>query len=241
MTTSSEIRDRFNLQYNNVLSGAAPGLDDYEISLYLTAAYKEVIYNSYSGNSKQESVDTSERMRSLLSPLITTFDISDSDDITPIPTIVPNYFTTEVAVDSTTWYILSETAYLNNNALKVVPITYDELNLIKGNPFKSPNKFRAWRLDRGNNGDRVVLIISIQPITRYTYSCVTLPAPIILSDLTLISAELSINGSTALSIPKELSNDWLLTKVINRACELATKDYKENNLNTQLSLNTRSE
>ena len=81
MTTSSEIRDRFNLQYNNVLSGAAPGLDDYEISLYLTAAYKEVIYNSYSGNSKQESVDTSERMRSLLSPLITTFDISDSDDI----------------------------------------------------------------------------------------------------------------------------------------------------------------
>lgn len=240
MINAAEIRDRFNLQYNNILSGVAPGLDDYEISSYLTAAYREVIYNSYSGNSKGESLDSSERMRSLLSPLIETYSIGE-EEFTEIPTLVPGYITTDVELHPTTWYILTESLYINNNMLKVIPITYDELNIIKGNPFKSPNKHRAWRLDKGTNGKRIVQIISTLPITEYKYSCVVFPSQIILSDLSLIGEGVSIGGSTSINIPEAVQQEWLLTKIINRACELATRDYKENSLNTQLSLNTRSE
>ena len=49
MRTGQEIRDIFNLHYDNIMSAASPGLNDYEISLYLTQAHKEIIYNYYSG------------------------------------------------------------------------------------------------------------------------------------------------------------------------------------------------
>ena len=46
---STWVRDRFNLQYNNIFSNQAPGLVDYEISMYLTMAHIEII-DEYSNN-----------------------------------------------------------------------------------------------------------------------------------------------------------------------------------------------
>lgn len=62
MRTGQEIRDIFNLHYDNIMSAASPGLNDYEISLYLTQAHKEIIYNYYSGNNKGDSFDSSEKL-----------------------------------------------------------------------------------------------------------------------------------------------------------------------------------
>lgn len=42
-------------------------------------------------------------------------------------------------------------------------------------------------------------------------------------------------------IPKTLETNLFLTeKVINRACELATRDYKSNTLESQIQTNNRS-
>ena len=57
---STWVRDRFNLQYNNIFSNQAPGLVDYEISMYLTMAHIEII-DEYSAN-----IDLFEKNRSLL-------------------------------------------------------------------------------------------------------------------------------------------------------------------------------
>ena len=67
MRTGQEIRDIFNLHYDNIMSAASPGLNDQEIALYLTQAHKEIIYNYYSGNNKGDSFDSSEKTRTYLS------------------------------------------------------------------------------------------------------------------------------------------------------------------------------
>lgn len=42
-------------------------------------------------------------------------------------------------------------------------------------------------------------------------------------------------------IPDTLNNNLFLTeKIINRACELATRDYRENTLQAQIQTNNRS-
>ena len=65
---STWVRDRFNLQYN--FGNQAPGLVDYEISMYLTMSHIEII-DEYSA-----SLDLFEKNRSILSSYI-------YDDILP--------------------------------------------------------------------------------------------------------------------------------------------------------------
>lgn len=66
-----EWRMSFNTQYNNPLNGFAPGLNDYEISLYLTKAQKELLDQYISGfYSKIESFEQTEKLRRYLSPVL---------------------------------------------------------------------------------------------------------------------------------------------------------------------------
>lgn len=67
---STWVRDRFNLQYNNIFSNQAPGLEDYEITMYLNMSHIEVL-DEYCN-----SVDLFEKYRSILSGYI----IEDSID-----------------------------------------------------------------------------------------------------------------------------------------------------------------
>ena len=69
MRTGDEVREIFNLKYNNINSGVSPGLNDYEISLFLTEAQKEVIENFYSGSMKGYSFEQMEKIRKNLSVL----------------------------------------------------------------------------------------------------------------------------------------------------------------------------
>ena len=53
---------------------------------------------------------------------------------------------------------------------------------------------------------------------------------------------LTIEGSSAASLPAVvINNPWFADLIINRAVELATRDYKANALETQMALNTRVE
>ena len=47
----SEFSDQFDVLYNNITSNQAPGLNEYEKSLFLTKAEKEIVKNYFSANS----------------------------------------------------------------------------------------------------------------------------------------------------------------------------------------------
>lgn len=233
------IRDRFNLQYNNIFSNQAPGLEDYEISMYLNMAHVEII-DEYSNN-----IDLFEKYRSILTgyiyddvlPSIPFTGIDDENLIkTSSKTRGIDYQVFEFTEDY--WKILKEYAILNSNELgiPIKPITYDGFNTMSTNPYKKPNGLKGWRLDinfdPNTDSKRDVKILFKKEnesdyIKEYRVVYLVTPKRFYLeSDI----------------IPKTLENNLFLSeKIINRSVELATRDYKENSLQAQIQTNKRSE
>ena len=223
---STWVRDRFNLQYNNVFSNQAPGLVDYEISMYLTMAHIEII-DEYSA-----SLDLFEKNRSLLTAYIVQENIPGTIATTKDRGI--DYQTFEFTENY--WKILKEYAITNSNALgiPIKPITYDGFNTMSVNPFKKPNGLKGWRLDINSDGDAardVKILFKKIGDTDYIkeYDVVYLVTP------KSFDLESDI-------IPNSLDNNpFLCEKIINRACELSVRDYRENTLQNQVQTNKRSE
>lgn len=71
--TAIEMKDMFDLLYNNSASEAVAPLSDFEISLYLTKAQEELVKNKISllGNKYHEGVENSEKRLVDLQPLVT--------------------------------------------------------------------------------------------------------------------------------------------------------------------------
>src|SRR5215469_532083 len=72
MRTGDEFREIFNLKYNNINSGISPGINDYEISLYLTEAQRQIVAEYYTGKITNPSLsfETIERIREDISKIV---------------------------------------------------------------------------------------------------------------------------------------------------------------------------
>lgn len=246
--TALELKNKFNLHYDNVLSGAAPGFNDYEISLFLTQAFKEIVYNYYNGNTKGESVDQTERMKSILSGLTNRVTLTkvagESSPIVTSEVLVTGFLFNKIKLTDKVQFILREEVKQSNGNVLVKPISQDEFWVVIGNPHRQPNKYRALRLDESSDSTttRELLIVSYGDIQTYSATYIIKQPPIILTTLTDIMAGLTIEGSSAASIPIIVANNpWLADMIINRAVELATRDYKTNTIETQMGLNSRVE
>ena len=70
--TTQEFSNEFDVLYNNIMSNQAPGLDEYEKSVFLTKAQSEVLKNYFNpkGNKYQEGFDESEKRQIDFSTLI---------------------------------------------------------------------------------------------------------------------------------------------------------------------------
>lgn len=123
----------------------------------------------------------------------------------------------------------------NQSGIVIKPIKHDEFKRYYKNPHRRPNGLKGWRLDSNANADvnsfRDVKILFKKMsdedfIEKYNVIYFTIPDRFDLeSDV----------------IPKTLHTNLFLTeKVINRACELATRDYKANTLESQIQTNNRS-
>ena len=57
--TNQEFSNEFDVLYNNIMSNQAPGLDEYEKSVFLTKAQDEIVKNYFNpkGNKYQEGFD----------------------------------------------------------------------------------------------------------------------------------------------------------------------------------------
>jgi len=243
--TTVELKNEFDILYNNIASNAAPGLDLYEISVYLTKAQLEII-KEYNGplNKYQKGFDGSDKRRIDLKELIkdykSTTAIISNDRITS--TFQSKFF----QIPNDVFLIKYEKAnYTKNNCdieIDVVPITLDEFNESKKNPFRKLDKDIAWRLDFNSTVSNTVEILSTEVITKYHLRYLKYPDPIILTDLStnpeFAGMGLSIDGITSeqtCKLDKELHRE-----ILDRAVELATLDYKENNLQNKVQLNNRN-
>ena len=74
--TIQEFSDQFDVLYNNITSNQAPGLNEYEKSVFLTKAEKEIVKNYFSagsmGNTLKQGYDDSAKRQADFSVLMNT-------------------------------------------------------------------------------------------------------------------------------------------------------------------------
>lgn len=245
--TTLEFSNEFDISYNSIASNDAPGLDLYEKSVYLTKAQLELVKNFFNskGNKYQEGFEATTKRRDDLKELVT--DYKGTTKVTTTTGINSNSQIFQAPSDiflplQESVKITSSDSCLNNSVIDVKPITHDEYNVQKKNPFKQPNKNIAWRLDLSSiNSTKVVELISPYTISQYNLRYVKYPEPIVLTNLTtdFPSEGLSIDGVSTSQTCK--LSESLHRQIIDRAVELALSDYKQNNLAAKIQLNSRNE
>lgn len=206
-------------------------LDEYEKSVFLTKAQKDLALDLYSGrNTIGASFEETEELRRYLSPLVKEMTLN------PIPTTNGK----PLGVDSKSkfftlpedlWFITYESVVLSdgkcedNTQMEVVPVRQDEYHRIKKNPFRGANDRRALRLDLSEGN---IEIVSKYTVTSYYLRYLRKLKPIILVNL---DEENAIDGMTAVT-NSELP-EILHQKILDRAVMLAaqSRGYTRNNEN----------
>ncbi len=203
-----EFSVEFDIWYNNIRSASAPGLDNYEKSVFLTEAQEQLVLDIYSGTagigSDFEDTELSKRvLDNLIGNYISTIKNSTNENISPNSTFfsIPEDV---LAITNERLLITSDKECFNNIYIDVVPLKIDEYNSTKNNPFKKPkltgiNK-HAWRLDfnkvTGFKRVEIVYPEGCEP-TQYLFRYLRKPKPIILEDLS--DDGLSIDGLSTVS------------------------------------------
>lgn len=246
--TIQEFSSEFDIAYNGIATNSAPPIDLYEKSVYLTKAQLEIINNYFNplGNKYRVGFEQSSKRRADLNELlrtgISTTIVSSSDGISEDSQFL--------RIPSNTYLIIQEKAKVsssdkcvNNKYIGVKPKTHDEFNTQENNPFKKPGKKVVWRLDyyaqSGNNKN--VELISPYAISEYRFRYIKYPDPIILVNLTTEypSESLTIDGKTNAQTCK--LGEGIHREILNRAVEMATADYKPQDLAVKTQMNQRNE
>jgi len=205
-------------------------LDEYEKSIFLTQAQQEIFINLYNGkNIYGDFFEGTEELRRYLDTLVVSSeptyikkgDLSENSKVYALPTDLA-FITLEQVTYS------SEDECINGFTAKVYPVTQDEYDRVKNNPFRGPTKYKALRLDYGENK---VELISKYDIDKYYIRYLKRPNPIILIDL---PDGLKIENSNTKSTECEM-NPLVHKLILDRAVALAiqAKSIGINNKNNK--------
>lgn len=208
--TTQEFSIEFDILYNNLASNTAPPLNEYEKSVFLTKAQSDIVIELYSGrNNLGLSYESSEEVRNYLKGLLvqseSTYDDTGKNII-------------ELDFPSNIMFITREEL----DGITVTPISQDEYNKIKNNPFKGPSNKRALRITQ--SGDKITLLFKSN-VETHTYKVygIKKPNPIILDGID--DQTLTIEGERA-DTPRECALDSSLHRMIlDRAVLYAKQAY----------------
>lgn len=193
--------------------------NEYEKSVFLTMAQSEVVVGLYTGkNVYGEPFETTEEMRRYLESLVKTVNPGRSLSGNPTGVSRSSYF---YDLPDDIAYIVYEQASLLDNALgcydgsitNVLPVTHDEYNRIRRNPFRGATKYKVLRLDSGKGK---VELVSKYLVSDYMIRYLAKPEPIILENL---DEGLSIEGEVTAQTCQ--LNEMLHRPILNRAVQLA--------------------
>lgn len=238
--TNLEFSDQFDVLYNNITSNKAPGLDEYEKSVFLTKAQDDVVkaYFDPKLNKSREGYDGGEKRQIDFSMIMRTK--SYKSFTSPILDNKAN--TKRVTIDRDIMMFVNEFVDVkrigyptNSLRLSVVPISYSEYARLQSKPYKRPLQYQSWRLiDSAAGSNSVELIVGpSDAITNYTARYIKKPRAIRLADL----GDVTLDGA---STPQECELDSILhIEILQRAVELAKAAYT-GGLQEQLALGTNS-
>lgn len=155
--TIIEFSNQFDILYNNITSNQAPGLNEYEKSVFLTKAQDEIVKNYFEasslGNTVKKGFDDTILRQMDFSSLMTTREYQDG--IIGESTLDPRAIVYDIPENDNVYIVINESLHLmdDNGVVKgvrqVVPLSYLEYSRLMLKPFKQPIKNQAWRLITG--------------------------------------------------------------------------------------------
>lgn len=242
----TEFSNEFDVLYNNIMSNAAPGLNEYEKSVFLTKAQEEIVKNYFNpkGNKYGEGMDDSPKRQIDFSELI-KIGIGE-------PSTNPNILTFDKRakmydLPSDLFLIINEAVETDSGVKQLIPISYEEYTRLMSKPYKEPLKFQAWRIVSTANNDSSayttvisveIIVNSNETIKSYRVRYIKRPAPIITADLSSEYGDVTINGLNTISECQ--LNPIIHEEILQRAVELAKAAY-EGNIKSTVELGNRSE
>lgn len=240
--TTNEFSNQFDVLYSNISSNSAPGLNEYEKSVFLTKAQEEIVKNYFqpAGNKYQQGFDGSPKRQMDFSQLVK---IGEGTASTANPAFDARAKVYTLPEDL--FLIINEQIITNKGTKQVIPLTFEEYTLNMSKPYKEPVKWQAWRLiTTAQTSDDTSLVTSEiiahtgETIESYKIRYVRRPRPIILVDLNDVYTDLTINGENTQQT-SEL-NPIVHEEILQRAVELA-KAYYTGDLNSAVTMGQRSE
>lgn len=265
--TLTEFSDLFDVHFNNITSNQAPGLTEYEKSVFLTKAQDEIVKNYFTANSKGNNIgqgyDDSAKRQADFSVLMGTKKQSSTASLPDGYEQIDNRSKVYAFPDDV-YIVINETLFETTpgtNSLKryqVIPLRYDEYTRLMSKPFKRPLKYQAWRLINtgnysSNKYNRYVEIITAPGISgtpTYQIRYIRKPKPIIVGSLDGLSiggyvynADTPGTGQLAANSYCEL-DPILHEDILQRAVELAKVSWTstgQDNAQMVLQAGQRSE
>lgn len=243
--TTQEFSNEFDVLYNNIMSNQAPGLDEYEKSVFLTKAQLEILKNYFNpkGNKYGQGFDENAKRQIDFSTLIT---VARPSLYTPTDGYVKFDDRSQLyKMPSDILLVLNETGINTVDKVKrlisIVPMNYEEYARLMSKPWKQPLKNQGWRLFQSTGEVDFISEVVIKynsTLTDYKIRYVRRPKPIILANLADEYSNISIEGLKNIT---ECELDPILhPEILQRAVELAKSAYT-GDLKSSVELGQRTE
>ena len=243
--TTQEFSNEFDVLYNNIMSNQAPGLDEYEKSVFLTKAQLEILKNYFNpkGNKYGQGFDENAKRQIDFSTLIT---VAKPSQYTPDRSYVKFDDRSQLyKMPQDILLMLNETGINTLDGVKrlisIIPMNYEEYARLMSKPWKQPLKNQGWRLFQSTSGVDFISEVVIKynsSLTDYKIRYVKRPKPIILANLADEYSNVSIEGINTIT---ECELDPILhPEILQRAVELAKSAYT-GDLKSSVELGQRSE
>lgn len=243
--TTQEFSNEFDVLYNNIMSNQAPGLDEYEKSVFLTKAQLEILKNYFNpkGNKYGQGFDENAKRQIDFSTLIT---VAKPSQYTPDGSYVKFDDRSQLyKMPQDILLMLNETGINTVDGVKrlvsIIPMNYEEYARLMSKPWKQPLKNQGWRLFQSTDGVDFISEVVIKynsSLTDYKIRYVKRPKPVILANLADEYSNVSIEGINTIT---ECELDPILhPEILQRAVELAKSAYT-GDLKSSVELGQRSE
>lgn len=243
--TTQEFSNEFDVLYNNIMSNQAPGLDEYEKSVFLTKAQLEILKNYFNpkGNKYGQGFDENAKRQIDFSTLITA---AKPSQYTPEGGYVKFDDRSQLyKMPQDILLMLNETGINTVDGVKrlisIIPMNYEEYARLMSKPWKQPLKNQGWRLFQSTGGVDFISEVVIKynsSLADYKIRYVKRPKPIILANLADEYSNVSIEGINTIT---ECELDPILhPEILQRAVELAKSAYT-GDLKSSVELGQRSE
>lgn len=155
--TTQEFSNEFDVLYNNIMSNQAPGLDEYEKSIFLTKAQEELVRDYFNSRNVKnaQGFDDNQKRQYDFSTLLSSITLPDFIDTYRALSVLDLGIYTTIFDSRAKIYIAPSDLFLVINEsiedsakrrYSVLPISYDEYNRLMLKPYGFPLKRQAWRI-----------------------------------------------------------------------------------------------